>query len=85
MEEVIGFVVCVPATLIATISPIKRLPDLLRFESKSKPLVRGREREREGWREGGREGGTRGEGEGNGVGVGEGEGGRENLNTCTCM
>lgn len=39
VEEVRGFVVSVPATLIATISCLKRLPERLKRDSKSSTLV----------------------------------------------
>ena len=46
VEDVVGFVVSVPATLIATISHIKRLPERIKIGGKHKPLVRQREKER---------------------------------------
>ena len=62
-----GFVVSVPATLIATISTIRRLPERLKLSTKSKQLVREggmeRGRERGGGREREGEGGEKREGE----------------------
>ena len=46
MEEVVGFVVCVPATLIATISTFRRLPEMLGMGSGDKSSVREGERVR---------------------------------------
>lgn len=39
VEEIVGFVVSVPATLTTTISNIKRLPERLKLGGKRKPLV----------------------------------------------